>query len=177
MATQPIVEIPVSVEKYLTTVYEHDCEYVDGIVEERALGEFEHSFLQALLVGVFLQYREEWNVFPLPEQRVQTQEKHFRVPDVMVLRKGAPREKILKTPPLLAIEIQSPEDVLRRTDIKAIEYLEFGIEHVWIVDPDSRTGYRATREGLEELQDGVFRIPGTPIQVDLNELFAELDKA
>jgi Uma2 family endonuclease len=177
MATQPVIEIPVRVEEYLATVYEHDCEYVDGIVEERAVGEFDHACLQALLIGLFLQHRDDWGVFPLPEQRTQTRATRFRVPDVVVLRKGAPREKILKTPPLLAIEILSPEDSLRRTNVKAMEYLEFGIEHVWIIDPASRTGYRATPEGLDELENGVFTVPGTPIQVDLTKLFAELDEA
>ena len=45
MATQPAFEGKVSVEEYLSTVYEHDCEYVDGVIEERDLGEFEHSFI------------------------------------------------------------------------------------------------------------------------------------
>ena len=41
MATQPTFDKPVSVEEYLSTVYEHDCEYVDGVVEERDLGRSE----------------------------------------------------------------------------------------------------------------------------------------
>ena len=37
MASSPTTHV--SVEEYLKTVYEPDCEYVDGVVEERNLGE------------------------------------------------------------------------------------------------------------------------------------------
>jgi Uma2 family endonuclease len=176
MATQPVFELPVSVEEYLSTVYEHDCEYVDGVIEERALGEFEHSWLQAVLVGIFLRNMQAWGVFPLPEQRVQTQRNHFRVPDLTVLRSGAQRERILTRPPLLVIEIQSPEDTLRRTAAKAAEYLAFGIGHVWVIDPNARVGYRATASGLELVRGGELAIPESPIHIVLAELFAELDR-
>jgi Uma2 family endonuclease len=176
MATQPTFEQPVSVEEYLSTVYEHDCEYVDGVIEERDLGEFEHAFLQGILVALFNNYRAEWGIICLPEQRIQTQRDHFRVPDVTVLRTGTPRERILTHPPLLVIEIQSPEDTLRRTAAKAAEYLSFGIEHVWVIDPAARVGYRGTATGLELVRSGELAIPDTALRIVLAELFAELDR-
>jgi Uma2 family endonuclease len=176
MATQPVFEKHVSVEEYLSTVYEHDCEYVDGVIEERDLGEFEHAYLQAILVGIFLKNRQEWGAYPLPEQRVQTQQTHFRVPDVTILRAGTPRERILTHPPLLVIEIQSPEDTLRRTAAKSAEYLAFGIDHVWIIDPAARVGYRGTANGLDLARSGELAIPETPIHIVLADLFAELDR-
>ena len=176
MATQPVFDLPVSVEEYLSTVYEHDCEYVDGVIEERDLGEFEHSFLQLFLGSIFVAHRAEWGVIAVSEQRVQTQPDHFRVPDVTVLRAGTPRERILTHPPLLVIEIQSPEDTLRRTAAKVAEYLAFGIEHVWIIDPAARVGYRGATNGLELARSGELAIPGTPIRIVLPELFAELDR-
>jgi Uma2 family endonuclease len=176
MATQPVFEAPVSVEEYLSTVYEHDCEYVDGAIEERALGEFEHSWLQLFMGSIFVSHRTEWGVIALTEQRVQTQRNHFRVPDLTVLRSGAQRERILTRPPLLVIEIQSPEDTLRRTAAKAAEYLAFGIEHVWVIDPNARVGYRAVSDGLELARSGELAIPESPIHIVLAELFAELDR-
>jgi hypothetical protein len=53
MATQPAFDHPVCVEHYLSTVYEHDCEFVGGVIEERGMGEFEHAFLQGILAAVF----------------------------------------------------------------------------------------------------------------------------
>lgn len=176
MATQPIYNKPVSVEEYLSTVYEHDCEYVDGVIEERDWGEFEHAYVQGLLVTLFNNHRGDWGVYALPEQRVQTRQTRFRVPDVAILREGSKRERILTHPPLLVIEVQSPDIPLRREEIKAAEYLAFGIEHVWVIDPYARVAYRGTQNGLELVRTGELTIPDTPIRIVLEELFAELDR-
>ncbi len=74
------------------------------------------------------------------------------------------------------IEIQSPEDTLRRVAEKSAEYLAFGIEHVWVVDPYARVGYRGTPQGLELVRTGELSIPGSPIRIVFEELFAELDR-
>jgi Uma2 family endonuclease len=176
MATQPAFDKPVTVEEYLSMVFEHDCEYVDGVIEERDLGEFEHAYIQGILITLFNNKRREWGVYALPEQRVQTQKTHFRVPDVTILREGTPREAILTHPPLLVIEVQSPEMPLRRTAQKSTEYLDFGIQHVWVIDPYARVGYRGTAQGLELVRSGELSIPGTAIRVVLEDLFAELDR-
>jgi Uma2 family endonuclease len=79
---------------------------VDGVIEERDSGEFEHAYVQGILIGLALENRKQWGVYPLPEQRVQTQKTHFRLPDVTILREGSKREGILTHPPLLVIEVQ-----------------------------------------------------------------------
>lgn len=107
---------------------------------------------------------------------MQTQKTHFRVPDVAILRVGSVRQAILTHPPLLAIEVQSPDIPLRKTELKAMEYLAFGIEHVWVIDPYARVAYRGTPKGLELVRDGELSVSGTPIQVSAQELFAELDR-
>jgi Uma2 family endonuclease len=176
MATQLAFNHPVSVEEYLSTVFEHDCEYVDGVIEERDLGEFEHAYIQGILIGLFFKNRGAWGVYPLPEQRVQTQKTHFRVPDLTILREGTPRESILTHPPLLVIEIQSPETPLRRTDVKRAEYMQFGIENIWVIDPYARVAFLGTANGLELVRSGELVVLGTPIRIVLEELFAELDR-
>ena len=176
MATQPIYDKPVNVEEYLSTVYEHDCEYVGGAIEERDLGEFEHSFLQLFLGSIFVTHRTEWGVTAVSEQRMQTQPNRYRVPDLTILRSGTPREKVLTRPPLLVIEILSPEDTMRRIAAKAAEYRAFGIENVWVIDPYARVAYRGTEAGLELVRSSELTIPGTPILVVPQEIFAELDR-
>jgi Uma2 family endonuclease len=176
MATQPIYDKPVSVEEYLSMVFEHDCEYVDGAIEERDLGEFEHAYVQGLLITLFNMHEEEWGVFALAEQRVQTQPTHFRIPDVTVLRQGAKYEGILTHPPLLVVEVQSPEVPMKRTAAKAAEYRTFGIEHVWVLDPYARVAYYGTAAGLDLARSGELTIPNTPIRVVPAEIFAKLDK-
>jgi Uma2 family endonuclease len=179
MATQPISEErrrPVSVEEYLSTVYEPDCEYVDGVVVERNVGEFEHSYLQIIIGTLFTNNTEAWGVFGLTEQRVQIALSKFFIPDVCVLRMGGPTEDILTHPPLIAIEIMSPEDTIRRAAQKAAQYLQFGVEHVWVIDPNARVAYRGAASGLERVPDGELRVPGTPILVRIAELFEKLDR-
>jgi Uma2 family endonuclease len=107
---------------------------------------------------------------------VQVQKTRFRVPDIAVLRTGSKREPILTHPPFLIVEVQSPDQSLRYTEAKAIEYLAFGVEHVWVVDPYARVAYRGTANGLELVRSGELAIPGTPIQISVQELFAELDR-
>jgi Uma2 family endonuclease len=181
MATQPISEPPlagrlISVEEYLSTGYEPDCEYEDGVVVERNLGEFEHSFLQIFLGTIFTTHMDDWGVFGLTEQRVQIAPRHFLVPDLCVLRLGSPTEDILTHPPLIAVEIMSPEDTLRRATKKSAEYLRFGIEHVWVIDPSARVAYGGGANGLELVSAGELSVPGTPILVRISDLFEKLDQ-
>ena len=175
MATQPTFEAS-QCRGVLSTVYEHDCDYVDGTIEERDLGEFEHAYVQGLLITLFNNHRQDWDVYALPEQRVQIQKTRFRVPDIAVLRAGSKREPILTHPPFLIVEVQSPDQSLRYTEAKGTEYLAFGIEHVWVIDPYARVAYRGTANGLELVRDGELSVPGTPIRVSARELFAELDR-
>lgn len=176
MATQPIGDRFISVEEYLSTGYEPDCEYEDGVVVERNLGEFEHSFLQTILATLFTINMDAWGVFGLTEQRVRIKPSKFLVPDLCVLRVGSPREKILTRPPLIAIEIMSPEDTFAHHSAKALQYREFGVEHVWVIDPNARVAYCGTPAGLERVPSGELLLPGTPISVRISDLFEKLDR-
>jgi Uma2 family endonuclease len=176
MATLPNTEELWTVREYLRTSWSPDREYVDGHIEERNLGEKEHSILQRFLTVLFAIKRNEWGVEVYPELRTQTQARRFRVPDVLVMRKSDQFERYVKTPPLIAVEILSPEDTLRAMQEKAAEYRQFGIEYIWIIDPEPRIAYRYTGSSLEEERSGDLAVPGTPIRVVLSEMFAELDR-
>jgi Uma2 family endonuclease len=177
MATLPIDAPLVTVEEYLRTVYRPDCEYVDGRVEERNLGEHDHGLLQAFLSALFTNNRTAWGVRTVTEVRTQVRGTRFRVPDVSVLRADSPREQIIKHPPLIAIEILSPEDRLNRLQEKIDDYLQFGVENIWIIDPETRKAWTADRAGLHPVQNDELTVAGTPIRVVLGEVFAELDRA
>ena len=45
--------VRVSVEEYLASSYRPDCDYIDGEVQERKLGEKEHAAIQAALIFLF----------------------------------------------------------------------------------------------------------------------------
>jgi Uma2 family endonuclease len=177
MATLPTSEELWTVREYLSTSWSPDREYVNGRIEERNWGEKEHSIIQRYLTVLFAIKRAEWGVEVFPELRTQIAARNFRVPDVLAVRTGESFERYLKHPPLIAIEILSPEDTLRAMQEKAAQYRSFGIENIWIVDPEPRIAYRYTSAGLEEVQTGELTVPKTPIRVVLSEMFAELDRA
>ena len=179
MATLPASDFAaplVSLEEYLHTSYHPDCDYVDGRIEERNLGEKEHSILQRYLTFLFMLKRAEWGVEVFPELRTQTHPETFRVPDVLVVRAGQSIDRYLTEPPLIAIEILSPEDRLSRFQERIDDYLDFGVEHIWILDPASRRAWTADRTGLHLTQTGELTVSETPIRLVLGELFAELDR-
>jgi len=177
MATLPISEDLWSVREYLATSWSPDREFVDGRIEERNFGEKEHSLIQRYLTFLFMLKRAEWGVEVFPELRTQVAATNFRVPDVLVVRAGESFDRYLKQPPLIAIEILSPEDSLRSMHEKFAQYLRFGIQNIWVIDPEPRNAYRYTAIGLEEVQTGELIVPESPIRVVLSELFAELDRA
>ena len=48
--------------EYLHTAYEPDAEYVDGEIEERAAGEYDHATWQYALLRWFTAHEEEWDL-------------------------------------------------------------------------------------------------------------------
>ncbi len=176
MATLPNSEELWTVQEYLRTSWSPDREFVDGRIEERNLGEKEHSIIQRYLTFLFMLKRAEWGVEVYPELRTQTKTRNFRVPDVLVTRTGDKFERYITSPPLVAIEILSPEDTLRAMQEKAAEYRIFGVENIWVIDPERRLAFRYAETALEEVRIGELSVPGTPIRVALSEMFAELDR-
>ena len=75
----------VPLSEYLETSYRPDCDYLDGELLERNVGEWDHSRLQMLLSRYLSNREKEWGILVVPEQRVQVKARHFRVPDISVL--------------------------------------------------------------------------------------------
>lgn len=71
------------------------------------------------------------------------------------------------------LRVQVSENNYQRVD----DYLRFGTEHVWVIDPELRKAYICSSTGFQEPQQAVLRIPGTPIEAKLNDVFSELDRA
>jgi Uma2 family endonuclease len=104
----------VAIETYLKTSYHPDRDYVDGEIEERNLGEFDHASVQMALLAWFYARRNEWNVHVLPELRVRISPTRVRIPDVCLISRDLAIEQVITYPPLLVIEILSPEDRVQR---------------------------------------------------------------
>jgi len=165
MATIPLFRV----EDYLSRTYRPDREYIDGVVVERNVGEYDHARLQAKLVHWFMTHEEEWKIRVVPEQRMQVAPLRYRVPDVTILAREQPIEQVFTHPPLAVIEVVSPEDSLRGYQERIADYLNFGIGHVWILDPALRKAWTAHRNQLAEATE--LRIPGSDIYISLPEIF------
>ena len=160
----------ISVEEYLKTVYRPDCDYVDGVVEERNLGEFDHGWIQGKLFAFFFNRMRETGLIAVPEWRFQVKSTRFRIPDLIVTR-GKPNEQILTKPPLLCIEILSPEDTKSRINQRVKDYLDFGVPVVWIIDPAERRVWIHRANGIQEATEDSVLLDGTDLVVPFSEIF------
>jgi Uma2 family endonuclease len=117
-----------------------------------------------------------WQVKARPELRVQVAAHRFRVPDVTVLRHDHPSEQIITTPPLLCIEILSPDDRFGRMDQKITDYVNMGVRAVWVIDPLAKAGYDCQGGHLSMWKlSNRLALAGTPVAVDIADLFSSLD--
>ena len=166
----------VSEEEYLTTSYEPDCEYDDGVLRERNVGKQPHGILQTALGSFLFERRRTFGVRVISEQRIRIADRRYCIPDICVYKLPAPRDPVFSTPPFLAIEILSPEDCMSRVRKKIDEYLDFGVAYVWVIDPEERRADVYTPVGFYAVKDGVLRTENPAIEVPLAGLFQALDE-
>ncbi|MGH9584958.1 MAG: Uma2 family endonuclease [Bryobacteraceae bacterium] len=164
----------VSLEEYLHSVYEPDAEYLDGEVVERSVGETDHGGVQGILVTWLRNRRKQLGIHVFPETRTQVAPRRFRVPDIAVTLKK-PSGRVLVEPPLLCIEILSPEDRASRMEARIDDYFAFGVPYVWVIDPRGRRAWSYTRDRKREAAD-LLTTDEPRIELRMEEIFAELDE-
>ena len=172
-ASEPTNRVPLEV--YLSTSWEPDAEYVDGVIEERPMGEWNYADWQAAVVEFFRNRRKEWNIRVAPELLVQVTPDNYRVPDVTILDRNQPVEQIITQPPLAVIEILSPEDSLSRMLKKLREYQQMGIQTILVLNPNGDDHYRFSAFGLTPLEATAFDLSGSACRFDLDQIKTLLD--
>jgi Uma2 family endonuclease len=163
----------IPVEVYLRSSYEPDAEYVDGEIEERPMGEYDHSAWQAAIYLWFQRHAREWNVRVKPELGIQVAATRFRVPDVTVLDRDRAIEQIITHPPLAVFEVLSPEDSLQRLKRKLEDYRSMAIPEIWVIDPQDSAYYRYEERQL--LRKDSFAHAAQGIFFDMNRIKDQLD--
>jgi Uma2 family endonuclease len=164
--------VQTSLAKYLHTSYHPDCDFVDGVIQERNLGEFDHAAIQGLLATWFGQHRQAWGLHVLPEMRIRGSATRVRIADVCLIARSQPIEQVPTTPPLAVIEILSPEDRIARYNERLSDYRNMGIQNVWVIDPINAVGYDCSTIAWLPVEE--FRVAGTPIFLRLADLWSEL---
>jgi len=158
-----------SVEEYLHTTFDGaDREYLDGEVIERNMGNKSHSAVQGEFFFQFRLQRNRTGLIALPELRHRLGERRFRIPDIAVFE-GEPATEIPELPPLVAIEILSPDDRIGYIIPKLEEYRAWGVKHIWIADPEDRKFFTYSEDGLHEASE--LTLAGFGITITKAEIF------
>ncbi len=128
----------ITIAEYLTASYRPDCDLIDGEVQERNVGKREHARVQALLAAWFGNHEREWSVMVLINPRIQVSPTRVRIPD-LVLTSLLPQPEVLVDPPLLIVEVLSPDDTYTNLNDRTRDYQRMGVETIWLIDPRART--------------------------------------
>jgi Uma2 family endonuclease len=107
------------------------------------------------------------------EVRIRVAKTRVRLPDVVVDH-ARYRPQTLVEPPLLVIEVLSPTDNEADMKQRIADYLAMGIKTVWVIDPETRRGDIYGESPQADVMH--LTVAGTPIYVDLEAIFARLDK-
>ncbi|MGD1920611.1 MAG: Uma2 family endonuclease [Pleurocapsa sp.] len=168
-----------SFEEYLQHELDPDNRYelVDGKLELMNPPTFRHILICDFIRDAF---KAEINRLQLPwlamrEGGIRTGWRKSRIADVYVVEKepvmsSLDESGVLSTPPLLVVEVISPESIKRDYRYKRSEYAAIGINEYWIVDPMQQ---QVTVLGLDEglYEETVF----TSEQELVSPAFAEIN--
>ncbi len=165
----------VSEAEYLRSSYDPDVDYVDGVLEERNVGEFDHSDLQCEIVRWVRNRSKESGLNAFAELRTRIGSGRYRVPDIVILQGKRPQTRVLEVAPFVAIEILSPEDRLSRIQQRIDDYLAMGTPFVWLIDPDTRRAWVYRPGSIEECKDGNLHAGPPDFVLPLKEIFAAID--
>jgi Uma2 family endonuclease len=163
----------VSLDEYLNTSYYPDREYRDGVTVERNVGEKAHARLQALLARYIGNRETQWGVEVYTDLRIRIRERWVPLPDVCIYARPGFEGPYPTTPPLLWIEILSPDDRMADVWSKAAELIQNGVPYVWIIEPHTLESEFRTAQGVEKPADRTLRLPDSPIVIPLADVIQE----
>lgn len=142
-----------SVEEYLHTSFDGaDREYLDGEVVERNMGNKSHGRTQGQFYYCFRLHEARTGLFAVTEVRHRVKDSRYRIPDVAVFE-GEPGGEVPSSPPLVAVEILSPDDRVGYIIPKLEEYRQWGVRHIWVADPEDRKFFTYGDAGLHEVTE------------------------
>ena len=161
-------KVLMGVDEYLRTSFDGpDCEYLDGEVVERNMGEIPHATVQGNLYYLLRLLRPRLGIKVLPEIRVRISSSRFRVADVAVWRDGDIGDRIPRVQPFLAVEVLSPEDRITRMQPKIAEYLSIGVEWIWLIDPLEKSAICYSQRNPAGILSEVLRTENPDIELTL----------
>lgn len=165
MATAPSLT---SFEEYMATSYSPDCEYIDGVVLERNVGQGKHAYTQGETLVKIREQIGPKGLMALPELRVEVAYRRVRIPDICVIGQ---LEEVVTIPPRLCVEVLSPDDRWSRVNASISDYQLMGVPCIWVIDPYSSRAWIFEGDNPPlEVQDGRLVAQGLGIEVALPDV-------
>jgi Uma2 family endonuclease len=144
----------ITAEEYFRIHFlEREAELVHGVLKERPMPDWFHSFIQArlsYLISLALAKQTVYSV--VTELRMRPAEDLVRIPDLCILDYFPDPDSSPRRPPVLAVEIVSKDD--RQPDLleRLSEYRIWGVPHIWLIDPRTKKLAVYGAEGLVEVE-------------------------
>lgn len=160
MATKALI----TSEQYLATHFEREPELVHGDLTERSLPTRSHGRTQQRLAVLL-----DSAGYCCTEVRMRLTEDLYRIPDVAVFVGAGPTEEVPTTAPLLVVEVSSPDDRFHDLLQKFEEYRVWGVQHIWLVEPELKRCHIYDKGSLTEVTR--LELPQFKFSVEASELF------
>jgi Uma2 family endonuclease len=176
MATAPTYSL-VPVDEYLSTAYQPDMEYVDGVLMERSMPTIIHALLQLILGTYFRQFEKQCHYKTFPELRTKIIDRaHYRISDLLLAATPIPKGRIMEATPVAVIEILSPDDRLSATLARYRDYSSVGVPNIVQMDPERCVAHRFESGSLIETKFEGLYLPhmNDTVPFDSEALFDQL---
>jgi Uma2 family endonuclease len=151
-------------EQYLAKRFERAPEFVHGEIAERTLPNLSHGRTQQRLA-----VRLDGAGYCCTDVRMRLAEDLFRIPDVALFEGTGPAEEIPSSPPLLVVEVSSPDDRLHDLLRKLEDYRIWGVRNIWLVEPELKKLHVYDNGSLKEVSR--FELDQTGLAITATELF------
>jgi Uma2 family endonuclease len=125
----------VSIEEYLQSDYEPECELVGGVLLPKPMGTLDRMNMERWIERLLERYEQAGLGRAVHELSIRHGD-DVRVPDLVFVPSYARFERgILMDPPLLCVEILSPSQRQSVLFAKCETYHAWGVPYCWVVDP------------------------------------------
>lgn len=161
----------VSLEEYLRTDYEPECELIDGELIEKPMGTLEHMDLERRLERLLEPFEECGQGRAVHELSFRKGD-DVRIPDLAFVPPNAHFENgILTDSPTLCVEVLSPSQRQSELFAKCEAYHAWGVPYCWVIDPIEKIAWEYHAHSPVRLIAPTGSLEAGEITVSVVELF------
>jgi Uma2 family endonuclease len=161
-----------TLDEYLTTDYEPECELIGGSLHPKPFGTLEHMELERSVERLLERYEQRGLGSSVHELSIRNVD-DVRIPDLVFVPSGARYERgILMDPPLLCVEILSPSQRLSVLFAKCETYHAWGVPYCWVLDPIGKLAWEYHQASPVRLLSNEQTLIAGEIKFAISEIFS-----